>query len=99
MVYTILTTSDYIRKAKRITKRNNYLLGRYKEVTDKLARNPFDPSLSTHKINNPIYGKVFSSSVNGDIRILWEYDDEKEVVILLLTTGRHSGGMNVYRSL
>ncbi|MBN1331511.1 hypothetical protein JW978_01330 [Candidatus Dojkabacteria bacterium] len=100
MNYEILTTVEFERKHSKLTKRNNFLEKRYRIAVKAIRRDPMSPSLATHKVDSPTYGKVWSSSVTGDIRILWNYyGPKKNLIILLLTTGRHSGGINVYRSI
>ncbi len=50
-----------------------------------LAENPFYPSLRTKKVQG--LNNVFEMSVNMDIRILWQY--ENDVIVLLIDIGRH----------
>jgi len=52
-----------------------------------LSENPRHPSLRTKKYQS--MDGVFESSVNMDIRILWEYKLDTENVILLLLVGHH----------
>jgi len=47
-----------------------------------------------HTVNLSL-GKVYSSRVTGDIRILWEFVNEKEVSFA--NTGRHSGFSSIYK--
>lgn len=51
-----------------------------------LAENPFYPSLRTKKVQG--LNNVFEMSVNMDIRILWQY--ENDVIILLIDVGHHN---------
>ena len=63
---------------------------------DLLAQNPAAPSLRTHKVN--LAGvKVYSSSVSGDLRVIWRYADGVLDVIDLLDVGGHEGSRGVYR--
>ena len=41
-------------------------------------------------------GKVYSSFISGDIRIIWEFSNGS-LHILVLNIGGHSGTNNVYR--
>jgi addiction module RelE/StbE family toxin len=50
-----------------------------------LAKDPFYPSLRTKKVKG--IENVFEMSVNMDIRIVWQYEDD--VIILLLDIGHH----------
>jgi len=52
-------------------------------------------SLKTHKVFISDYGKVYSSNVTGDIRVIWSL--EETYVLLLLDIGGHEGSTRVYR--
>jgi mRNA-degrading endonuclease YafQ of YafQ-DinJ toxin-antitoxin module len=52
-----------------------------------LERDPFYPSLRTKKMKG--CDDNFESSVNMDIRILWEFDDDEKNVIVALDVGHH----------
>jgi mRNA-degrading endonuclease YafQ of YafQ-DinJ toxin-antitoxin module len=66
-----------------------------KTITN-LAENPKNPILKTHKVTTKVHGEVFSSSVTGDIRIIWLISDDKKITILLVDIGGHSGFDRVY---
>jgi len=46
------------------------------------------------KVNISVLGEVCSSRITGDIRLIWEYNQENEIEIILLTIGGHD---RVYR--
>ena len=72
------------------------LAERFERTLTLLAQNPAVPSLRTHKVN--LAGvKVYSSSVTGDVRIIWRYADGVLDIIDLLDVGGHEGGNSVYR--
>lgn len=50
-----------------------------------LTENPFYPSLRTKKVQG--FNNIFEMSVNMDIRILWQY--ENNIIILLIDIGHH----------
>jgi mRNA-degrading endonuclease YafQ of YafQ-DinJ toxin-antitoxin module len=61
-----------------------------------LANDPATPKLKTHKVL--IEGeRLFSSSVTGDLRIIWRYAPTGLEVIDLLDIGGHEGGKKVYK--
>ena len=62
-----------------------------------LKENPFTQSLKTHKVDTRNYGKVWSSRVDGDLRIIWHLDSKDQILILLLDIGGHSGSSKVYK--
>lgn len=102
----IKTTKYFDKKAKKLLSKNILLNQKTKEVVKKLSVNPLNPSLKSHKINSKLSQDVFSSSVTGDIRIIWRYLDENiksktietlEIQILeLLDIEGYSGGKSVY---
>ena len=61
-----------------------------------LSTNPFDVSLKTHKVLSRISGVAYSSSVTGDIRIIWHIDKPNSALILL-DIGTHSGSHKIYK--
>ena len=68
---------------------------RFLQVIDRLSYNPFYPSLKTHSVDIASLGKVYSSRVTGDIRIVWAF--KEDLIIVLYRVGGHSGGSNVYK--
>lgn len=62
-----------------------------------LASDPFYPSLNSHKVDTRHYGKKWSSSVTGDIRIIWDFAKNEEKVINLYDIGSHTGKHKVYK--
>ena len=56
-----------------------------------LVENPFYPALRTKKVQG--LSNVFEMSVNMDIRILWQYEDN--LIILLLDVGHHKDILGV----
>lgn len=61
-----------------------------------LAENPRHPSLRSHKVMSQHYGEKWSSSLTGDLRIIWEYSQDETLTILVLTLGSHTGKHRVY---
>lgn len=88
-MFVLEAKTSFKRAYKKLTKKNLVLRDKIDEVLEKLALNPQDKSLGSHKVASAKFGWVWSCRVNGDIRILWEYDQNDGVVILLLTVGGH----------
>jgi mRNA-degrading endonuclease YafQ of YafQ-DinJ toxin-antitoxin module len=88
-------TSRYERDFKKIAKKDKLLASKVRDVSEKLSVNPFSIGLRTHIVRISSLGRVYSSKVSGDIRILWTL--EEEGIILLHRVGGHSGGSNVYK--
>ncbi len=93
--YQIHFTVGFKRKFNQISKKNLTLKNSIKKTVHSLAEDPFQRTLRTHQVNTSKYGKVFSSSVSKDIRIIWDFQD-KDMAILLLAIGGHSGSNKVY---
>jgi mRNA-degrading endonuclease YafQ of YafQ-DinJ toxin-antitoxin module len=91
-------TSTFVRKAKKIVKKNKTLSIILEEKLNILAADPEHPTLKTHKVNAIISkSQLYSSSITGDIRIIWDYSDGNINVIDLLDIGKHSGKSKVYK--
>ena len=95
-MYKLVATKPFDRKYKKVTKRNKILQEKIIQTLEKLKNNPFDITLDTHKSNTRKYGERYSSSVTGDIRVIWDFDKETITLILLLDLGGHSGKNKVY---
>lgn len=96
-MYILVFTKDFDESYIRLTKGNADTQKRIQKAITFLRQDPFYPSLRTHKANSKNYGEKWSSWVTGDIRIIWDFDSEKQLTILLLTVGTHSGTHKVYR--
>lgn len=95
-MFTLVPQPKFSRKLKRLLRKNNALEKPVRETLTLLAENPADPKLKTHKVI--IEGeRVFSSSLTGDLRIIWRYRDTGLEMIDLLDIGGHEGGKKVYR--
>lgn len=88
-------TSEYERDFKKIARKDKLLASKVLDVSEKLSVNPFSFGLRTHIVRISSLGRVYSSKVSGDIRILWTLEEDDTV--LLHRIGGHSGGSNVYR--
>lgn len=94
--YEIEFTKKFIRKYKKLTTNNHELKQAVQQVLDKLIENPKDVKLGTHKVSTSQFGLVFSSTVTKDTRIIWEFSNNK-IVIVVLDIGGHSGKRGVYK--
>ncbi len=64
------------------------LVQRYKERLDLFIKNPEHPSLRDHKLVGKL-DSYRSFSLTGDMRILYEYDKKKKL-LLLYDVGTHA---------
>lgn len=96
-MFTLIATEPFKKTAEKIVGNDEILKKRLKTTLQKLALNPLHPSLQSHKVNTQDYGIRWSSWVTGDIRIIWDYDSEQRLVIIILDIGSHSGAQKVYK--
>jgi addiction module RelE/StbE family toxin len=90
-VRNLVWSAGFVRKFKRLTKKNPQLRSQVEKVLQLLTENHFDSSLHTHKLKGDLDG-VWSCSVDYDNRILFEFvtnSDSGEEEIFLLTLGSH----------
>ena len=73
---------------KKTIDKNPLLQKKIWKTIDLLAENPKHPSLNSHIIKETKFGQVWSSWVHRDLRIFWNYLDDK-IIILLLDIGSH----------
>ena len=70
---------------------------RTRKALNLLRHDPFYPSLKTHKVNTRTFGEKWSSWITGDLRIIWDFDSEQRLTILLLAITEHSGTHREYK--
>ena len=92
-----LNPSDYfLKKAKKLVQKNSDLSKKLKKTLLKMEMNPFDRSLKTHLVIRKNGKEGFSSFVSNDLRIIWEYKNQKQRIIDIVDIGGHSGKNKVY---
>jgi len=94
MSFDLKPTKPFIRKYKKFVKGNLVLKKRIGTDLDILRDNPQEPKLKSHKVTTTQFGEVWSIRITGDICILWDYDENNQLVLLLLDIGGHD---QVYR--
>jgi mRNA-degrading endonuclease YafQ of YafQ-DinJ toxin-antitoxin module len=95
-MYTLHATSAYTTSRDKVVGSDEQLKKRLRVALEKLTINPTHPSLNSHKVNTD-YGVKWSSWVTGDVRVIWDYDKEQRLVIILIAVGKHSGTHKVYK--
>ena len=86
-MYGISYKPTFVRQYKKLSPE---LKNDVKKVLDILKENPSHPFLKTHKLQGKLQG-VWSCSANYSHRILFEYEDEGQIVCLAV------GNHDVYR--
>jgi mRNA-degrading endonuclease YafQ of YafQ-DinJ toxin-antitoxin module len=93
--YNLQATTRFQREYKKVVKPNTLLEKKFVSVIEKLSVNPYMKSLKTHVVNIRGFGRLYSSRVTGDIRILWNFKDDN--LIILHRIGGHFGSLSVYK--
>ena len=96
-MYILRATRSYESSYHKIVMHNEVLKKRIMVTLQKLSFDPTHSSLNSHKVNTLHYGVRWSSWVTGDIRVIWDYDEDHRLIILLLDIGSHSGSHKVYK--
>ena len=81
MNYKITRTNAFVKTAKKFFKRHPQLVGRFKDVMLELEKNPFEPSLNTHKLKGTLKGK-YGVSLDYKYRIVVTFQIQQKEIIL-----------------
>jgi len=90
-VKNLVWSAGFVRKFKRLVKKNPQLRIQIEKTLELLTEDPFNSSLRTHKLKGDLDG-VWSCSIDYDNRILFEFvidSDSAEEEIFLLALGSH----------
>mgnify|MGYP000083938893 CR=1 FL=1 len=82
---------------KALIKNNLEFEKRTEKALKLLKNNPFYPSLKSHKVDTRNFGKKWSSWITGDLRIIWDFNEEDAQIIILLAIAKHSGSHREYK--
>jgi mRNA-degrading endonuclease YafQ of YafQ-DinJ toxin-antitoxin module len=88
---------NFLTSSRKIFKKNNQLEEKTDNALDLLKKDPFYPSLKSHKVTYINGKRTFSSSVTGNIRIIWNYSEKEIRVIDILDIGGHEGKNKIYK--
>jgi Txe/YoeB family toxin of Txe-Axe toxin-antitoxin module len=83
-----------MRNYKSLVRKDSLVSKRIKKTLNQIRVNPFYKGLKTHKVDAPQLGIHYSSRVSGDIRIIWNFQEDNKIVIILLMIGGYSGKGN-----
>ena len=97
-INTLVANEYFKKKVKKILKANIQISSALKKVLEILEKDPFSPSLKTHKVISKNYREAYSTRLTGDLRIIWQFGDKNDEVRILnlLDVGGHSGTNKVY---
>lgn len=95
--YNLSPTKEFKKSLDKLITGNLQLIKRVEKTLILLSKDPFIRGLRTHKVPTRIYGIRYSSRVTGNIRIIWDFEEEKKSLIILITIGGHAGKHRVYK--
>jgi len=96
-MYVAKASPKFDRMFTKLTKKNNILKTLIFDSIEILITDPFAAILRSHKVQTKNNGTRWSSRVTGDIRIIWDFDDNNIKIIELLDVGGHTGQNKAYK--
>ena len=87
----LIWSKGFKRSFKKLIKKKPQLKNQIFDVLRLLAKDPFTPSLKSHKLSGNLEG-LWSCSVAYDCRIIFSFSEEGEfleIIILLIDIGSH----------
>ena len=96
-MYRLKFSSQFYRAFSKLIEKDRSLEKRIVKALDLLRKNPHHASLKSRKVQTRNYGPRWSSRATGDIRIIWDFDKEDNLTIMVLTIGGHSGKKKVHK--
>lgn len=82
MIYQIIYTHNYNKKAAKFLKKHPGLKNQYQKTLELLEINPHHPSLRLHKLKGGLHS-FYSVSINLSYRIAMDFIIENKKIILL----------------
>lgn len=96
-MYQIKQSKSFTKSLKKLVKLHRIDVDKINDIFFLLAKDPFAKSLKTHKVNSKNHGMQYSSRIDGDLRLIWNFDSENNLVIIIADIGGHSGSSKVYK--
>ncbi len=96
-MYELRFASTFTPCYKAIIKGHKEFEKRTEKALRLLKNDPFYPSLKSHKVHTRNFGQKWSSFVTRDVRIIWDFDETKKHILILLAITRHSGSHREYK--
>jgi len=81
-MYNIKQTDTFEKKSIKFFKKHRDLVPKFKKVIDKLADNPFDNSLKTHKLKGNL-SDFYACSLTYQYRIVLTIEIRDEEIVLV----------------
>jgi mRNA interferase YafQ len=90
-MHPIAWSNGFRRGFKKATRNNPVLQEKIFHILEKLAHEPFDPTLKTHKLHGKLSG-LWACYVEYDCRIVFTFEkvpDDNNDMIVLADIGKH----------
>jgi mRNA-degrading endonuclease YafQ of YafQ-DinJ toxin-antitoxin module len=89
MTYRLLRSTAFVRAAQKLVKKNPGIAPDLQKTLELLSKDPFFPTLRTHKLKGQL-ANSWSSSVTYEVRVVFAFVEfEGQEAILLETVGTH----------
>ena len=96
-MYLLIYTETFDECYREVIKGDQEKENRTQKALNLLQQDPFYPSLKSHKVSTRNFGERWSSWITGDLRIIWDFDEEQRLTVLLLAIAEHSGTHREYK--
>ncbi len=89
MSFVLLRSNVFIRNARKIVKKQPFLVQNIQETLELLQLDPFHPRLKSHKLKRELK-ESYACSAGYDLRIIFKFvENENKQAILLESVGTH----------
>ena len=89
MNFVLLRSNIFIRNARKVVKKQAFLVQNIQQTLALLSVDPFQPRLRTHKLKGELK-ESYACSAGYDLRIIFKFvDHENQQAILLESVGTH----------
>jgi mRNA interferase YafQ len=87
--FVLLRSNVFIRNARKIVKKQPFLVQNIQETLELLQLDPFHPRLKSHKLKRELK-ESYACSAGYDLRIIFKFvENENKQAILLESVGTH----------
>ena len=96
-MYALHFTKTFTPTYKSLIKGHQEFEKRTEKALRLLKNDPFYPSLKSHKVKTRNFGEKWSSWITGNLRIIWDFNEKENKIILLFAITQHSGSYMEYK--
>ena len=98
-MYKLNSSKSFTKKLKKLIENKRLKLEVLNKSLQFLAKDPFSPVLRTHKVNTRKLGKYYSSRIDGDLRIIWNFDQDENLLKGMVDFSRYLAGLLIQKML